>query len=333
MTTEDPRERLQALAEQARERSERLAAELKSRQGQPPAPGDLFVLAATADLPVEWAILDRRTSGELLAVPVDANPLAGSADVKVEEGEPGGPLVLRCRFGVWLPGDVFDPEHRTGFLAPGTVVDALHCWRQGETGRREASPLAEEVDADPEYVDWIHDVPERARELAKAAWPVRRKEIPPVYSRAVMAYRLAAALAMVCIGLSVWVILLRQKVDWLSQPIVYDGAPGDVSLGSGERGNPDEVLVPPDADRVVVVVSVGDPDLEPGEGLLKIVNWKDETVWQREQVEISPSKILSLLLPRESFPDGKYHVLFYWGKDAVGSPAFNETVLIKTAEQ
>jgi len=329
MATEDPGERLQALAEQARERSERLAAELKSRQGQPPSPGDLFVLVATADLPVEWAILDRRASGELLAVPADTHPLAGSADVEVEDGEPGGPLVLRCRFGVWLPGDVFDPEHRTGFLTADTVADALHCWRQGETGRREASPLAEEVDVDPEYVDWIHDVPERARELAKAARPVRRRESPPVYSRAVVAYRLAAALALVCIGLSVWVILLRQRVDRMNQPIVYDGPPGEVSLGSGVRGTTYDVLVPPDANHVVLVVTVEDPTLEPGEGRLEI-RQGDNVIW-KEQVKIGPFANFFVILPRQSLPDGTYEVRFYWGSDSV--PAITERVQIKTAEQ
>ena len=161
---------------------------------------------------MEWAILDRRPSGELLAVPADTCPLAGSADVEVEDGAPGGPLVLRCRFGVWLAAGVFDPDLRTGSLAAETVADALHCWRQGETGRGGASPLAEEVDADPEYVDWIRDVPERARDLAAAARPVRRKDSPPARSWAA-AYRLAAALALVSVGLSVWVVSVMRRLS------------------------------------------------------------------------------------------------------------------------
>jgi hypothetical protein len=329
MATEDPGDRLKALAEQAQERSARLAAELDSRQGQPPAPGDLFVLAATADLPVEWAVLDRQASGELLAVPADTHPLAGSADVEVEEGAPGGPLVLRCRFGVWLPADLFDPEHRTGFLTADTVADALHCWRQGETGRREASPLAEEVDADPEYRDWIHDVPERARDLARAARPARRKENAPTYSRAAVAYRLAATLALVCIGLSVWVVLLRQRVDWLSQPIV-NAHSGDVTLGSEVRGDSD-IEVPPDAEHIQLVLLLDDPTLEPGEGRLEIVSVERNWRWRSGPVRISPEDGFSLVFRRERLPDGVYEIRLYRGADFGGVPLLKKKVRIKTA--
>src|SRR6185295_19446846 len=86
--------RLEALAAQARELAVRTEAELERRRGQPAAPGDLFVLPATADLPVEWAILERRPEGrgKLLVVPADTNPLVGTADVEVGEEDPGGPL-------------------------------------------------------------------------------------------------------------------------------------------------------------------------------------------------------------------------------------------------
>ena len=145
--------------------------------GMPPEPGDLFVLAATADLPVEWAILDRRP-GELLAVPADNRSLAGSADVEVPAELSGGPLSLRCRFGVWLDAGLFEPDLRSGALTPNIVAEALHRFRRLESGGLEASPLAEEVDADPEYADWIREVPERARPLAAAArsvpWPAAR---------------------------------------------------------------------------------------------------------------------------------------------------------------
>lgn len=55
-----PRQRLEALAAKARDRAAKSAAELERRRGQPAGPGDLFVLPATADLPVEWAVLERR---------------------------------------------------------------------------------------------------------------------------------------------------------------------------------------------------------------------------------------------------------------------------------
>src|SRR3954469_22388386 len=162
MPTDDPRERLLPSAARARARS---------LSGGPAEPGDLFVLRATADLPVEWAILDRRPGDELLAVPADASPFAGSADVEVPASAPGGPLCLRCRVGTWLEDRLFDPGLRSGSLAPETVAEARQQVRRLEAGTLEPSPLAEETDADSEYRDWIRETPERARALALAARP------------------------------------------------------------------------------------------------------------------------------------------------------------------
>ncbi len=166
VSPEHPRQRLEALAAQARDRAARSAAELASRRGQPAGPGDLFVLPATADLPVEWAVLERRSEGrgQLLVVPADTHPLLGTADVEVGEEAPGGPLSLRCRFGVWLDAALFDPELRSGALAPEAVAEALTRYREAESGDLTPSPLAEEVDADPEYRDWIREGPARATE-------------------------------------------------------------------------------------------------------------------------------------------------------------------------
>src|SRR6185295_9295963 len=163
--------RLEALTALARDHAAWSRAELERRHGQPAGPGDLFVLPATADLPVEWAVLERRPEGrgKLLVVPADTNPLTGAADVEVGEEDPGGPLSLRCRFGVWLDAAWFDPEHRSGVLAPEMVAEALERYRQVESGNLAPSPLAEETEADPEYREWIRDVPDRARELATAS--------------------------------------------------------------------------------------------------------------------------------------------------------------------
>lgn len=292
-----------------------------------PEPGDLFVLAATSDLPVEWAILDRRPSGELLAVPADTCPLAGSADVQVEEGAPGGPLVLRCRFGVWLAANVFDPALRTGSLAADTVAEALYCWRQGETGRSEASPLAEEVDVDPEYVDWIRDVPERARELAAAARPARRKGTPPARSWAA-AYRLAAAMTLVSIGLSGWITLLLREVDRLEEPI-FNAPSKEVSLGDTVRG-PSLIQISPEAEHVRLVLVVEDPSWESDEGFLKIVNKDGDRVWQGGPLKIATGEDFTLVFRREFLPDGEYRVRLYRDAGFTGPPVVEETVRIET---
>jgi hypothetical protein len=324
----DPRRRLEALAARAKHRSARLAADLERRQGQPAEPGDLFVLAATADLPVEWAVLERRSEagGTVLAVPADTNPLCGTADVEVAAEAPGGPLTLRCRFGVRLDATVFDPELRTGVLAPETVTEALHRCRQRESGERAPSPLAEEVDADPEYRDWIREVPERARALA-AASPRRHLKRFPLRSWG-PAHRLAAALALVAIGLSVWVARLSREVDRLSAP-VFDAPSAEVVLGQDVRGE-SVVQVPQDASHVLLFL-VTDPSLGPRDGYLEIVRRSGEPVWRSARVRLAPGDH-KLLLPRRLLPNGDYRIRLYPESGFGARPLAVEALQVETSE-
>ncbi|HSS48735.1 MAG TPA: hypothetical protein VLX28_07305 [Thermoanaerobaculia bacterium] len=132
----------------------------RTPESRPPEPGGLYVLAETAGFPVEWAVLDAPAgnAGQFLAVPADTNPLAGSADVEILANEPAGPLSLRCRFALWLDAARFDPDRRTGALAPDAVARALEKKAALEAGDPAASPLAWETDADPEYEDWVREV-------------------------------------------------------------------------------------------------------------------------------------------------------------------------------
>lgn len=144
-----------------------------------PAPGELYVLPETRDFPVEWALLDRKASGELLAVPVDTNPLVGGADLEIPKEASSGPLVLRCAYGVWVKAARFDPAHRTGTLDAVWVARALAVWKAVEKGEHKTSPLAAETEADPEYQDWLRDVVDPARAAIEAkAEPVRPVQGP-----------------------------------------------------------------------------------------------------------------------------------------------------------
>jgi len=294
--------------------------------GMPPEPGDLFVLAATADLPVEWAILDRRPgrAGELLAVPADTRPLAGSADVEVPAELSGGPLSLRCRFGVWLDAGLFEPELRSGALTPDIVAEALQRFRRLESGDLEASPLAEEVDADPEYADWIREVPERARALAAAARPAAR----PVSSVSwASAHRLAAMFALLAVGLSIWVVLLRREVGRLSEPI-FDIPANEVVLGAGDRGG--SVLEIPRGASHVLLLLVVDAGIAPQEGRFEIVDAGGRTVWHSPRVHLIPAGEFRLVVPRGLLPDGVYSVRIV--PDAGGRPIAGKTLKITTSE-
>jgi hypothetical protein len=323
MSIEDARERLSALALRARDEAA-FAARRAGPPGGPPVPGDLFVLAATRDLPVEWAVLERRSTGagdELLTVPVDAHPAAGSADVEVPAGARGGPLSLRCRFGARLDAGLFAAAKRSGSLAPETVAEARQLLRRVEAGTLEPSPLAEEVDADPEYVDWIRDVPERALSLARAA-SQRRARRPRRWE----GYPLAALFALLAIGLSVWVVQLRGEVARLSEPI-FDIPTRELDLGEQTRGSRTSLEVPPGTDRVLLHL-VLDAAITEQPGRFEIATVAGKIVWSRPMF-LMPLSEVPLEMPRKLLPDGEYRVRIV--SDPGGSSLAESTLEIETA--
>jgi hypothetical protein len=316
---------LEALAAEARERSVGLATDLAHRDGLPPGPGDLFVLAATAELPVEWAILDRRDGGELLTVPADASPLVGGGDVEIPAGAPGGPLVLRCRFAIWLDGSRFDPTLRTGALAAEAVAEALQRRRRMESGELEASPLAEEVEADPEYQDWIREVPARARELAARPSRVAVGPFHRPWRSWRTAERLAAVLALAALGMSLWIFELRREIDRLSAPI-FDASAGEIVLGGDTRGS-SAIEVPPAASHVLLTLIL-DTSLTAQEGRLEIADASGSVVWRSARVRLMPGGEATLTVLREKLPDGTYHVRIVPASSA-GTPV-EATVRVET---
>jgi len=299
------------------------------RRGQPAGPGDLFVLPATAELPVEWAVLGRRPEGrgKLLAVPADTNPLAGAADVEVGEEDPGGPLSLRCRFGVWLDAASFDPELRSGVLAPETVAEALDRHRQVESGSLAPSPLAAEAEADPEYREWIRGVPERAAALAtpRSRPTVKRFPSPPWGP----GYALAAALALVAVGLSLWALRLSREVDRLSAPI-FNAPSVEVTLGQEIRGGT-VVKVPPGASHVLIDLII-DTSVGLRDGYLEILRRSGEPVWRSPRERLVPLAEMKLILPRRLLPDGDYRVRVYPEAGFSARPLATEPLRVETEE-
>ncbi|HEX4499082.1 MAG TPA: hypothetical protein VIE43_25620 [Thermoanaerobaculia bacterium] len=325
MSIEDARERLSAPAPRARD--EAVFAAGRAGQGGPPSPGDLFVLAATAELPVEWAILERRSTGagELLAVPADANPAAGSADVEVPAGARGGPLSLRCRFGAWLDAGLFAAAKRSGSLAPETVAEARQHFRRVEAGTLEPSPLAEEVDVDPEYVDWIRDVPEQALSLVLAASQRRSRSRPRRWED----YPLAAIFALLAIGLSVWVVQLRSEVRQLSQPL-FDVPSRELDLGEQTRGSRTSLEVRPGASHILLLL-VLDGAVPDQQGRFEIVTAEGKLVWRSRRVRLTPSSEVRIVLQRALLPDGEYRVRIV--SDAGSPPLAESTLEIETAQK
>ena len=142
-----------------------LQAQVGSQIERPPEPGDIFGVEETAGVGVEWAILARDPIDvrRLLAVPVDGGSLVGSGDLAVVEPASSGPLILRCRFGVWLDAELFDPAQRTAILGLDVTSRARDRWSQISEGLFSGSVLGREVDEDPEYQDWLDEVVAPAR--------------------------------------------------------------------------------------------------------------------------------------------------------------------------
>jgi hypothetical protein len=293
----------EALEREARERARMSQA---SPEGEPGS-GDLYVLPETADLPVEWAVLDAHLHHPHLwrAVPADTNPLVGSEDVEVPADAPGGPLSLRCRFPVWLEETILTPERRAGRLSSEHVHEALHKRRQIETGDISASALAREVDVDPEYRDWIGEVVSRAPGLAPGVLP----SAPVVPIRPQPRWRPAAALAAVLggavIGLSFWVLLLRRDIDRLSGPILEMNAE-QLVLGS-EMRSPLQLSLSGNREHLVLVL-VLDRTIPETAGRLEMVDRDGKTVWRSTGFDTAPGEELHLVLPRRLLRPGTYRI-------------------------
>jgi len=88
-----------------------LERELEQRRGRAPEPGEIFVLSETAELPVEWALLEARPKA-FLAIPADTQPLAGSRDFALGANVLSGPLVLRCGHAAEIAASRLRPRDR-----------------------------------------------------------------------------------------------------------------------------------------------------------------------------------------------------------------------------
>jgi hypothetical protein len=139
-----------------------LERELEERRGRAPEPGEIFVLSETAELPVEWALLEARPKS-FLAIPADTQPLAGSRDFALGANVLSGPLVLRCGHAAEIEASRLRPELRTGLLDPHSLAAARALQAALANGTAAADPVGEEVDRDPEYRDWVEEVLDPAR--------------------------------------------------------------------------------------------------------------------------------------------------------------------------
>ncbi|MFP3939001.1 MAG: hypothetical protein ACLF0P_01720 [Thermoanaerobaculia bacterium] len=293
---DERRERLRRLTGEAAGGAGRLP---EDRDVREPAPGDLYVLPLTAELPVEWALLERDPApgDSWLAVPADTHPLRGPGDVRLGPGEPGGPLCLRCRFAARLPRAVLDAGRRSGSLPREARLQALSAHRDAERGRLPPDPLGEEAAADPEYRDWAREVLAPARGAAAAApFPLGASgpAASPARPRALLA--LAALLAPLAVGLGTWAWQLRHEVDRLSAPRLISGS-HEIVVGSDIRGPAPLEWRAAEEGLLVFLVLTGEA-LGPGSYRVELRNAEDRVLWSSPQAEPGAVPELTLVIPR-----------------------------------
>ena len=210
--------RQRELAAAAAAAARRLRSAVDRTPGRPAEVGEVFVLEATSDVPVEWALLDRRDAeGPFLAVPGDSHPFLGSRDIEVETST--GVLSLRCQAGIWLEPAVFKPDLRVGALEPDDLERARLKTREVAQRGFVPDPFLEEVDLSPEYEEWMREVIHPARAAAgssgsgKTFEPALQPPRKPFLSGWMAA---AAILALVCSGLIVWVLRQHRQIERLA---------------------------------------------------------------------------------------------------------------------
>lgn len=193
---------------------------IDSAAGLPPAPGDVFVLAATSELPVEWLLLEQQDpSGPFLAVPGDSHPFVGSEDLEIETT--AGRLFLRCRARTELSPERLDPGRRVATVEPGELERAREKVRELSGEPLSAGSLLEEIDTSPDYRQWLREVvePAQARATGNAGallpfpvpTPVRRRSRQTLYAAAA-----AAIFFLVAAGLGTWALREQRRADRLA---------------------------------------------------------------------------------------------------------------------
>ena len=175
-------------------------------RGPEPWPGDLYALAETADLPVEWLVVER-TPGHCRLVAADTNPAFGSADVPVPAETEGGPLSVRCAVSVQVGVETLRRGERTGTVAP----EALDAVRRRLEEIAAGSPCAA-PDPDPELEEWHAEVLAPAR---AALLPPRREEpaLPRRFGlRAAVAAILLLLAALAGLSVLTWRLQDRERL-------------------------------------------------------------------------------------------------------------------------
>ena len=140
-----------------------------------PQVGDIVVFANPKTLGFQWVVI-KKDSKNLLMLPADNNPLAGSNDINSDF------LTLRCGHKLLIHKDKLKKCERVGILDNWDLQYAL------DTEVR-SSALQQETDYDPEYQAWMEQVQDAVKAISKVSFLERMKQkvinwitVPPYQS-------------------------------------------------------------------------------------------------------------------------------------------------------
>jgi len=325
MDLESRRRKLRNLTAEAAVRHGEHAAVAEGRAGEPPRPGDRFVLAETGALPVQWVVLDQdpENAQRLRVVPWDDHPLAGSHDLAVDDV-----VRLRCGLAVWLDREVLSRGVRAGVVDSEVVERARRLRAAIADGTLRASIRAREVDGDPDYRSWLEMLAQAQALLAGSAIPGpaplvpiagrrrRRAEERRIWSDPRFGLALAAGFAAAALGLSVWVGMLYGRLDELDRPALTRGSESLViRFEDAYRGEPLTTLSP-DSTHVGVNLFISHVDRYPAYRFELLKRQGDEVIW--EDIVTTQETGLVLVLPRQWLTAAQYRLRLF-GRDEAGN--------------
>jgi hypothetical protein len=204
MKRRDPRERAGAGLDGAVVRNAHERDGMAGR-GPEPWPGDLYVLAESADFGVEWLLVERERRGRCRIVAADTNPLLGLTDVGLPSENPGGPLSIRCAVGLSIDVEILRRGQRTGALTAEDLDRVRQRCREQDAGVLADSRLGAGGEPDPDYEDWLDEVllPARAA-LAPAVQKENTEERRRGWNGAVAAVAICLLLALSGVSVLAW---------------------------------------------------------------------------------------------------------------------------------
>ncbi len=294
---------------------------------RPPAPGDVYVLEATGDFDVEWAILahDPADASRFLLVPADGHVLAGSADVELGDDSPVGSLTLRCRFATWAGAELLRPDLRVGVLGSEDLARVRRRWLEVGDGKETGDVLGREVDDDPGYQDWTrgvlvparqalieaHGAEEAPREIAANAGEPKARPAAPLMRRfSVSAFLpIAASIVVAVMGVQLWRLseqvrdLETEKASEVVNPVIAFFSPPKEA-----RRSKVVVTLRPEQSYILLLLALREPSPAPRYRLEVRAKGIGTMIWSSDRLVVQKPGEIRAGLPAEVLKQGEYEL-------------------------